>query len=73
MKKYRLLLKSKGLHINSILIEMENAPCAQEIFEIFKNDITNKTIKIISGTFKENMNNFTFEAYELPENFNMGS
>ena len=73
MKKYRLLLKSKGLHTNSILIEMKNAPCAQEIFEIFKNDKTNKTIEIISGTFEENMNKFTFEAYELPENFNMGS
>jgi len=68
MKKYRLMLKNNGQFIHSIILERDNAPCAQEIFDLFKNDKTNKTITIISGNFEENMKNFSFEAYELPEN-----
>jgi len=69
MKKYRLILKCNGDHVNSIIIERDSAPCAQEIFELFKNHKTNKSIVLISGSFEDNMNNFSFEAYELPENF----
>lgn len=70
MKKYRLILKNNGTFINSIILERDSAPCAQEIFDLFKNHITNKNIIIISGNFEENMDKFSFEAYELPENFN---
>jgi len=69
MNKYRLILKNNGIHVHSIIFDSDSSPCAQDIFELFKNDKTNKHIPLLNGTFEENMNKFTFEAYKLPENY----
>lgn len=72
MKKYRLMLslfvESGRLHVDSKVVDLPAPLCAQEIFEIFRDDpTTNRVGQVLPRDFVEAYKAFSFEILELPE------